>query len=77
MNESRRLILQEIQNQIDALEKRVHDLWLEEERDYEARSLPSKSSSQGEASKAAIEYFDTCVTALSDASEAIAELTSK
>ena len=47
MNKERRLLLKEIVAQLERAEERVREVWNEEERNYDQRTLATKETEQG------------------------------
>jgi hypothetical protein len=55
MNKERRLLLKEIVADLERAEGRLRKIWVEEERNYDQRTLATKETDQGVRSKEAIE----------------------
>ena len=74
MNKERRLLLKEIVAQLERAEERVREIWNEEERNYDQRTLATKETDQGVRSKEAIEQLEQASDSIEKACEAIRQV---
>ena len=74
MNKERRLLLKEIVADLERAEGRLREIWVEEERNYDQRTLATKETEQGVRSKEAIEQLEEASDCVEKACEAIRQV---
>jgi hypothetical protein len=74
MNKERRLLLKEIVADLERTEGRLRKIWVEEERNYDQRTLATKETDQGVRSKEAIEQLEQASDSIEKACEAIRQV---
>jgi hypothetical protein len=74
MNSERRLQLKEIVTQLERAEERVREIWNEEERNYDQRTLATKETEQGIRSKEAVKQLEQASESIEEACEAIRQV---
>ena len=74
MNKERRLLLKEIVADLERAEGRLREIWVEEERNYDQRTLATKETEQGVRSKEAIEQLEQASDSIEEACEAIRQV---
>jgi hypothetical protein len=74
MNSERRLLLKEIVAQLERAEERVREIWNEEERNYDQRTLATRETEQGIRSKEAVEHLEQASESIEEACEAIRQV---
>jgi molecular chaperone GrpE (heat shock protein) len=74
MNKERCLLLKEIVADLERTEGRLRKIWVEEERNYDQRTLATKETDQGVRSKEAIEQLEQASDSIEKACEAIRQV---
>jgi hypothetical protein len=71
MDQARRERIRELIRVLESTQGQIHDLWVEEEIEFDSRSAPSKETRSGQDSKGAVEDLEQATYLIQDAIEAM------